>query len=40
MLRKTVVIFVVIVALGLIVWSGFSNYQRRKRQAAQAASRR
>ena len=36
MLRKTVVIFVVIVALGLMVWSGFSNYQRRKRQAAQA----
>jgi thiol-disulfide isomerase/thioredoxin len=34
MMRKTIVGFVMIAALGLMVWSGFKEYQRRKQEAA------
>jgi thiol-disulfide isomerase/thioredoxin len=34
MIRKTIVAFVMIAALGLMVWSGFKEYQRRKQEAA------
>ena len=34
MIRKTIVGFVMIAALGLMVWSGFKEYQRRKQEAA------
>jgi thiol-disulfide isomerase/thioredoxin len=37
MARKTIVAFVMIAALGLMVWSGFKEYQRRKEAAAQHA---
>jgi thiol-disulfide isomerase/thioredoxin len=33
MVRKTIVAFVMIAALGLMVWSGFKEYQRRKQEA-------
>ena len=33
MIRKTIVAFVMIAALGLMVWSGFKEYQRRKQEA-------
>jgi thiol-disulfide isomerase/thioredoxin len=34
MIRKTIVAFVMIAALGLMAWSGFKEYQRRKQEAA------
>jgi len=34
MARKTIVAFVMVAALGLMVWSGFKEYQRRKQEAA------
>lgn len=34
MARKTIVAFVMIAALGLMFWSGYKEYQRRKQEAA------
>jgi thiol-disulfide isomerase/thioredoxin len=37
MIRKAIVAFVMIAALGLMVWSGFKEYQRRKQETASAS---